>query len=196
MAPGQPGLAASAHGFFLPRWGLVPHWADHPRNGPPINARSETVFAKPAFREAVRRGRCLVPAQAFYEWKREGGAKQPFAIGAAGADVFAMAGIADRWRDPDTGDELDTLAILTCAPNAVMAAIHDRMPVILPESAWRAWLDPSLTEPGDLASLLAPCPAESLCAWPVGDAVNAVGNDGPGLLERASSGAPEQGSLF
>lgn len=194
-APGQAVAVAAPEGFLLPRWGLVPPWADPDAAGL-INARSETVFDKPSFRDAVRARRCLVPAQAFYEWRRQGRARQPFAFAVEDADVFAMAGILSRRRDGATGAEIDTLAILTCAANAVMAPVHDRMPVILPDSAWGAWLDPATQGPGGIADLLVPYPAQSMRAWPVGAAVNAVGNDGPSLLDRAEIAAPQQGSLL
>lgn len=179
------------------RWGLIPAWADDPKVGyKKINARSENVFDKPSFRESVRCSRCLVPVQAFYEWRRQGRARQPFAFGPEDADLFAMAGIAARWQDPATGGAVDSLAVLTCPPNELMAPIHDRMPVILSPDAWSGWLDSAETSPENLAPLLVPYPARSMRVWPVNPLVNSVANDGPELLERAGKPASRQGSLL
>ena len=168
------------------RWGLVPAWAKAPEGGPkPINARSEGVDTKPAFRSALRHGRCLIPATGFFEWKASGpkgpkGPKQPYYIYPAEGTFLAFAGLSDQ-REDETGP-LDTCAILTTTPNALMAPIHDRMPVILPEPAWEAWLNPRTPLP-DLLKLLRPCPSEALEAHAVGTEVGTVRNDHAGLIE-------------
>jgi len=195
LAPGQDIPAVASTGMAMRRWGLVPHWAKDPSVGfKMINARSETVFEKPAFREPVRVGRCLVPAQAFYEWKAGEQGKQPYAIGVADSDLFAMAGVSARWQDAETGEVVDSVAVLTCASNELMASIHDRMPVILPSEAWSAWLDPAVTKSEILAPLLVPFTARSMRAWTVSQAVNKVVHEGPELLERVD--VLRQGSLF
>jgi putative SOS response-associated peptidase YedK len=200
LAPGTDVLAVDGRGFTRRRWGLVPSWADDPGIGARlINARSETVFDKPSFREGARAHRLLVPAQAFFEWRREGRERTPFAFALDGAGCFAMAGIGARRTDPRTGEVLETLAVLTCPPNAVMARIHERMPVILPPDAWGAWLDPA-AERGELARLLAPYPAGAMRAWPVNRRVNSPVTDGPELLDPAPEDGPDappgQGSLL
>lgn len=187
VAPGLDVLVVASDGFVRRRWGLVPHWADDPKVGHKmINARSETVFEKPSFRDPVRTARCLVPAQAFYEWKREGGGRQPFATALKDSDVFAMAGIMAHWQSRKTGEIVDSMAVLTCAPNAALASIHDRMPVILPSDLWSDWLNPVNTDAAQLASLLVPYPAEKMRVWPVSPAVNRVASEGAELLSSSS----------
>jgi putative SOS response-associated peptidase YedK len=144
----------------------------------PINARSETVATSPMFRAALAKRRCIVPAAAFYEWRASPGGKEPFAIARADGDPLAFAGLWEGWRGPD-GEVLRTFAILTTAANGEMAALHDRMPVILEPETWPVWLGEA---EGDPASLLRPAPSGILCIWPVGRAVGNVRNDGPELL--------------
>jgi putative SOS response-associated peptidase YedK len=161
------------------RWGLVPSWAKDPASGPkPINARAEGILDKPTFRNVLKRGRCLIPASGFYEWKATPTGKQPFYIKPV-TGLFAFAGIADSWSGP--GGELETCANTTTRPNELMAPIHDRMPVILPKESWEAWLDPALS-PSAAVSMLIPFPAIEMLAYPVGAAVGRVENDGPELL--------------
>lgn len=170
------------HGDLL-RWGLVPPWAADLRFGARcINARAETVATQPAFREAFRQRRCLVPVSAFYEWKRAGKAKQPFAIGPAAGEALTLAGLWERWKSPD-GHWVATCAIVTGPPNAAVAALHDRMPVILGETDWPLWLG---ERAGDPAALLRPCPDDWLRIWPVSAAVNSVANKGADLLDPVS----------
>lgn len=190
IAPGSESLAIVApEGEKRPaylRWGLVPHWARDTNMGfAMINARSETVFEKSAFRDSILVSRCLIPAQAFYEWKIEGGKKQPYAVGLNDTDVFAMAGISALWEDHATGESVESFTVLTCAPNTLLKTIHDRMPVILPSDAWSDWLDPEAQDPEQIGLLLGPYPAEGMRIWPVGPSVNAIVNDSPNLLERA-----------
>ncbi|HEX2765300.1 MAG TPA: SOS response-associated peptidase [Candidatus Limnocylindria bacterium] len=162
------------------RWGFQPFWADGTREAPArswINARSETAWDSTAFGPALRAARCIVPADAFYEWDRSVSPRQPYAIGPArDGELLAMAGIwsATRHAPP-------TVAILTTAPNDLVAPIHDRMPVILPLDLVEDWLAADAS-PADLAPMLAPAPDTSLRIWPVSTAVNRVQADGPDLL--------------
>ncbi len=162
------------------RWGLVPSWSKDPASAyRMINARAETAPAKPSFRGPFRRQRALVPADGFYEWKREGETKRPFALRLASKEPFAMAGLWDRWKTPD-GGELLSFTILTTSANPLVSQVHDRMPVILPREAEGAWLDPTESETA-LKSLLVPYAGE-MEAVPIGKAVNNPRNDGPELL--------------
>jgi putative SOS response-associated peptidase YedK len=157
------------------RWGFRPPWADASRSW--INARAERAWDSPAFGPALRSRRCIVPADAFYEWDRRSSPRQPYAIGPAReGDLLAMAAI---WSPAHAAPP--TAAILTTRPNGLVAPIHDRMPVILDASAVDAWLDPE-TELGLVAALLAPAATEALRMWPVSTAVNRVAIDGPELL--------------
>lgn len=163
-------------------WGLVPPWAEDKKIGNRmINARSETVFSKPAFRKAAAARRCLVPASGFYEWQRTEKAKQPFYFHPRESDLMAFAGLWERWKEPD-GTWLLSCCLLTTAANADMEAIHHRMPVFLAPDAWSAWLDPA-TKADDLKPLLEPPPAERLARHPVSPAVNKPANDAADLLE-------------
>lgn len=173
------------------RWGLVPHWAKDERIGHKLNnARAEGMAEKPSFRQAVRRRRCILPASGFYEWQAvpaaQGGGKQPWYISPRTEPCFAFAGLFEAWRPPGSTDDNAwqlSCCIVTTAPNALMAPIHDRMPVILPREHWAAWLDRSLQEPAALAPLLAGLPAEAMQAWPVSRAVNRGTAEGAGLIE-------------
>lgn len=163
------------------RWGMVPHWAEHPGIGSRmINARAETVASSPAFRHSFRARRCIVPADGFYEWHRSPDGRQPFYITSAGGAPLAFAGLWSTWRDPATGLALLSCSILTTTPNELMAPIHDRMPVILAPEAWDTWLDPA-TDPGELQALLRPSDAD-LLAYRVALLVNSVRNQGPALV--------------
>lgn len=158
------------------RWGFQPSWADGDAGRSWINARAETAWDSPAFGPALRATRCVVPADAFYEWDRSASPRQPYAIGpAVDRDLLPMAAIwsATRHAAP-------TVAILTTAPNALVARLHNRMPVILPDDLLDEWLDPA-TAPADLAPMLTAAP-DALRMWPVSTAVNRVQVDGPELL--------------
>jgi len=178
----------------LLRWGLVPFWAKDAAIGySTINARAEEAAAKPAFREAVKRRRCLVPADAFYEWQRlNAKARQPYAIALRSGEPYAMAGLWERWQ-PREGAALETFTILTTDPNELLNPIHNRMPAILEPRDYPRWLDS-----GDPArppmDLLRPFPAEKMVAWPVSGRVGNVRNNDPQLLDRielaADRGAP------
>lgn len=169
----------------LMRWGLVPHWARDPAIGHKLNnARAEGLFDKPSFRQAARRRRCLLPASGFYEWQATPAGKQPWYVTPTepGA-LFAMAGLFEAWRPSEDADWLLSCCIVTTAANALMAPIHDRMPVMLERAQWDAWLDRRRQDPAEIASLLAPSAPETMRAWPVSKAVNRAGNDGPALIE-------------
>jgi len=170
------------------RWGLVPRWAKDPSIGARlINARAETLLEKRAFRDALKRRRCLLPADGFYEWMlMHGGIKQPLHIGMADGALFALAGLYDRWLPPD-GDALDTCTIVTTRANAHLAAQHDRMPVIIAPEDYERWLDVATEDIGDL---LVPYPADAMTSYPVSSRVNSVGNEDPELIERAAQEKP------
>lgn len=166
------------------RWGFVPYWAESPDSGPrSINARSETVAEKPAFRDSFRRRRCLVVGDGFYEWKRANGRKQPFYFALPSAAPFAMAGLWDRWSDGQRTER--TFAILTARANAEVAGVHDRMPMILPATAWEAWLDCSSESTDAARALLERPPPDGLLAHhAVSMRVNSPANDDSSLVVR------------
>ena len=154
------------------RWGLIPSWAGDPAMGMKlINARAETVAEKPSFRKPFRERRCLVPADGYYEWKREGSRKQPYHIRLNSERPFAFAGLWDRWTGAD-GQTIESCAILTTAPNERLASIHNRMPVILPPAAFEPWLDPGLQDAMSLIPFLTSYPANEMIAVPVSRLVN------------------------
>jgi putative SOS response-associated peptidase YedK len=169
--------------FALLRWGLVPFWAKDAKFGySTINARAEEAASKPAFREALKKRRCLVPADAFYEWmKPHAKLKIPYAIALTSGEPFALAGLWESWRPPE-GPPLETFTVLTTDPNEVTEPFHNRMPVILEPKDFDRWL-----EPGDPARppihLLRPYPAERMRACPVSTRVGDVRNNDPALLE-------------
>ena len=168
----------------LMRWGLVPHWAKDLKIGfSTINAMAETVDTKPVFREAFARRRCLVPIEAFYEWKKLGSKeKQPYAIALAGGGFMALAGLWENWKSP-AGEWVRSFTIITTTPNALCAEIHDRMPVILPPAIWPLWLGEDAGEPEQLKAVLRPYPAEDMTCWPVSARVSNVRNNDPSLIE-------------
>ena len=159
------------------RWGLVPSWAKDPAIGNRmINARSETAATKPTFRKPLRERRCLILADGFYEWKREGSRKQPYHIRLQNGEPFAFAGLWDRWHPPE-GQPLESCTILTTTPNEILQPLHDRMPVILPPSTYRLWLDPAVRGVESLQALLIPYPAAEMIAYPVSTRVNSPTNE-------------------
>lgn len=170
------------------RWGLVPFWAKDSNMGSTmINARSETAAGKPAFRAAFKRRRCLIPAEEFYEWQKTDTGKQPYALGMQDRAPFVMAGLWEHWQGAD-GSELLSATILTCAANDLVASIHDRMPVLLPEEHWQTWLDPT-SGLSTLQNLLQPLPSEAMRAWPVSRAVNNPRNQDFSLEESPTDGS-------
>lgn len=189
VAPGQmlPVVAQTGRGktIEIMKWGLVPTWAKDPNIGyRMINARAEGVFDKPAWRGPARHHRCLVPASGFYEWQERPGerSKQPFYIFPKGEEQFAFAGLYDTWSN-DEGDELWTYAIITTGANKQMTPIHDRMPVILDEHDWDAWIDPQIQERDPLEELLRPYPSGELEMYPVSADVNAVQHNDRHLVQ-------------
>ncbi len=188
VAPTQPAMVLRRHPetgerhLDVLRWGLIPHFTkDLKAARKPINARSETVASSGMFRGALAARRCLVPVDAFYEWRAMADGKQPYAIARQDGTPMAMAGLWEGWRAPD-GEVMRTFAILTTAANATMSALHERMPVILEPEDWPAWLGEEVVD--DLATLMLPALEGVLHLWPVSRAVNSVRNNGAELLDR------------
>jgi putative SOS response-associated peptidase YedK len=193
VAPTQPVVvvrAKSSDGSnreaALLRWGLIPAWASDPSIGNRlINARSETVAEKPAFRNALARRRCLVAADGFFEWKAEGKSKQPYFIHFSDDRPFAFAGLWECWEGPDHS-RIESCTILTTEANELMRPIHDRMPVIVPKSDYAAWLDSKRQDARTLLSLLAPYAGVGLEAFPVSQTVNNPRHDVPECVNKAA----------
>lgn len=189
IAPSQQVLAVrensgstSREGVML-KWGLLPSWAKDPSLGMKLmNARVETVAEKPSFRKAFRQRRCLVLADGFYEWQKDGKVKQPYYIRMRDERPFAFAGLWEHWID-DEGKVLETCALLTTEPNELMGPIHHRMPVILNVEGYDDWLDPNLQTVERLTPLLQSYPAEEMMAYPVGRLVNNARFDDPRCIE-------------
>lgn len=187
VAPTQPAMVVRRHPVTGARHldplslGLVPHFTTDLKSARrPINARSETAATTGLFRGALAARRCLVPADAFYEWRGMPDGKQPYAIARRDGTPLVFAGLWEGWRAPD-GEALRTFAVLTTRANATLAALHERMPVVLDPDDWAVWLG---EEAGDPGALLRPAPDDALHVWPVSRAVNSVRNDGPDLLDR------------
>ena len=170
--PKEPGRKLS-----LMRWGLIPSWAkDSSIAAQMINARSETAATKPAFRDPLASRRCIVPADGFYEWKRSGNAKRAYCFEVNDGELFAFAGLWDRWKDA-SGQWVKSCSILTTTPNAVTSAVHDRMPVILDRADYDLWLDPGMTDVEAVSEMLKPYNAGIMGCYPVSTRVNHVAND-------------------
>jgi len=183
--------------LVLMRWGLVPFWAKDTKIAySTINARAETLTTSSIYREAVKRRRCLVPADAFYEWQKiDAKNKQPYAIAMNDERLFAFAGLWDRWKDKQSGKWLDTYTIVTTDPNELMEPFHDRMPAILAPNDYQRWL--AYAEPPHLPiDLLRPYPAEEMKTWKVGKAVGNVRNNSPELLKPYESESAQTLSLL
>ncbi len=175
-------------------WGLVPRWADDPAIGNRlINARAETAATKPSFRDAFRRRRCLIPADGFYEWKRQGGGKQPYYIRLEDDRPFAFAGLWERWEK--AGAVIESCTILTTDANELLMPLHNRMPAILDREQFDRWLDPTIEDAKVLQPLLGPYPAERMIAYPVSTVVNSPRHDVAECIDKAPPGKV-QGSLF
>jgi putative SOS response-associated peptidase YedK len=203
VAPSQPipvvRLVDGKPSFALMRWGLLPSWVDEPKTFPLlINARGESVLDKPAFRNAMRRRRCLIPTDGFYEWQAgaAGGPKQAYVVrartsGDGGATPLAFAGLWETWTGPN-GEELDTATIVTTHANRTLAAIHPRMPVFVPPEAFDRWLDCNAVPAEEAASLIKPADDALLDAYPISPAVNRVANDSDALIAPISAQASFQ----
>ena len=167
------------------RWGLIPSWAkDKAIGNRMINARAEGVAEKPSFRRALRKRRCLVLADGFYEWKKTGPSKLPYYIRLKSGEPFGFAGVWERWAGPSE-ETIHSCAIITTTPNALMADIHHRMPVIVPREAEKHWLDPTVEEPQKVLPLLQPYSADEMEAYAVSTVVNSPRNDTSACIEPA-----------
>jgi len=186
IAPSQPVAVIMQNGerrLEACRWGLVPFWAKDPDIGNRlINARAETLAEKPAFKYSLVRRRCLIPADGFYEWRKEGNRRVPVYIRRRDGGLFAFAGLWDEWQSPD-GSPLRTCTIITTEPNALIAAIHDRMPAILKPEHEDLWLDGSLKDPARLLTLLQPYPEQELEAFAVSFRANNPNHDSPQCIQ-------------
>jgi putative SOS response-associated peptidase YedK len=223
IAPTQPvpivRLWEGKRQFALVRWGLIPPWVKDPRSFSVLfNARDDSILDKPSFRNAIRRRRCLFPADGFFEWMSQGGARRPFAVLPRGGGPIAFAGIWESWMGPN-GEEMETAAFVTTQANATLRPLHHRMPVVIPPAAFDVWLDADHGGLDAAMQLVVPAPDDFFVAHEVSAAVNRAANDSPDVLrpvtdaERAASAeaaprrgttsrgparniAPEQGSLF
>ena len=170
------------------RWGLVPSWSKEIGTAPLINARGESVAEKPSFRQSFKSRRCLVPADGFYEWRIEGKLKIPMFIRMRTKEPLVFGGIWDRWTAPD-GKAVDSMSIVTTGANRLIGQLHDRMPVILGQDDWEGWIKGT---PETAQTLIRPCPDDWLEYFTASRRVNAVGNDGPDLIDPAAHGPLEQ----
>jgi len=187
IAPTQPiGVVRLIEGkrqFALVRWGLIPSWVKDPKSfSLLVNARSESMADKPAFKAAMKYRRCLVPADGFYEWKAIGARKQPYYVRAKSGQPLAFAGLWETWTGPN-GEEMETAAIVTTHANRALAGIHERMPVIIPPEAFNLWLDCTNADAETAASLVMPASDKLLEAFEISTAVNRTANDDPRLIE-------------
>jgi putative SOS response-associated peptidase YedK len=192
IAPSQPIPVIPNDGTYkldFYHWGLIPSWTKVERLGKfnLINARSETAAEKPSFKNSLKRRRCLVLADGFYEWSdsSKGSGKTPYYFSMKDLSPFAFAGLWEIWHSPE-GDPLKSACILTTTPNELLKPIHDRMPVILAEEDYNNWLDPSEKNPGAYQSLLKPFPAELMQAYPVSTFVNSPKNNSPQCIQASS----------
>ncbi len=193
IAPSQPvlgvtGQAASRRVLWL-RWGLTPTWSRDGRPGP-INARSETVFARPMFRQAIRQRRCLVPADGFFEWTGKPPHRSPWHFSMKDGHLFAMAGIWEEWLSP-SGERTVSACLITTSPNSLIAPMHDRMPVIVRPEQESVWLDPAVTSQADLDSLMTPYDAEQMQAHQVSRAVSDPRVDSPECIRPLATEASD-----
>ena len=169
------------------RWGLIPAWVKDPRGfSLLINARGESLDEKPAFRSALRYRRCLFPADGFYDWRREGERARPYFVRPKTGGPMAFAGLWENWMGPN-GEEMETAAIVTTRANRMLAAIHPRMPVIVPPEGFNLWLDSGRVDAATAAVMIAPAPEDMLEEHEVSAAVNSAANDTPDLIAPVTS---------
>jgi putative SOS response-associated peptidase YedK len=184
------------HKFSTMRWGLIPSWAKDTSIGTrTLNARSETITTRPAFRDSIRAKRCLIPADGFYEWRKMGSVKQPYCFEVGVGEVFAFAGLWDEWTSPD-GEILESCTVLTTIPNSLVEDLHNRMPVIVPPDKYDVWLDPDVTDFNTIRDILNPYDANLMRRYPVSRKLN---NSKIADAEAASPvtiDTPTQGQLF
>jgi putative SOS response-associated peptidase YedK len=196
IAPTQPvpivRMEAGKRRFTLVRWGFVPAWVRDPREfSLLVNARGETVLDKPAFRNAMRRRRCLFPADGFYEWRTDRAGKRPYFVRPCRGGPIAFAGLWEVWMGPD-GEEVETACIITTTANRALAPIHDRMPVVIPPEAFDLWLDCAHVDAATAAALIVPAPENLFEAYEISPAINRAANDSPSLIEPL--GVPDAGA--
>jgi len=189
IAPSQPVAVipnTKEYRMDIFRWGLIPSWAkDAAIGNRMINARAESITEKPSFRTAIKKRRCLIPSDGFYEWmpSSDGKSKIPYYIRLSSAEVFAFAGLWDSWSSPD-GNTINSCTIITTQPNELVAPIHNRMPVIIPRKAYLTWLSLNEINPQIISDLLTPFPADHMEAYPVSRSVNDPKIDTPSLISR------------
>jgi len=197
VAPTQPVLTVRSESgkrrIKEMRWGLIPSWARDIKSGN-FNARSESITTTPSFRDLIHTNRCLVPADAFYEWQRTGAVKQPFAFEIGDGKLFAFAGLWDEWKDPN-GRAIQSCTILTTEANELVAELHDRMPVILSPEQYAAWLN-SQTPLHEVLALLKPFDSRAMHKYPVSTRLNNSQNEGEDVAARIAIEVPAQGRLF
>ncbi len=193
VAPTDPAVVVverpgGPRGVTVFHWGLIPHWADSPASASRhINARLETVATSPAFRDALARRRCIVPADAFFEWTRAGAKRQPHLIRRDDRRPLAFAGLWSSWRARPDAEPRRTFTIITTRANESIAPLHDRMPVALDPADWARWLDPTPRPDGELLAMLERSDDEAYETFPVQPLVNNVRNQGPALIERVET---------
>jgi len=198
IAPTQPIVAVrrdkegKREGALL-HWGLIPFWAKDPTIGAKmINARAESVADKPAYRQAIRKRRCLIPADGFFEWKKTGSKKQPYYISAADGNPLTFAGLWETWHDKQNDDRIESCTIITTDPNDTLKELHNRMPVVLPRDAWDQWLDVEHVDAEQAAKLLEPAPNDGWSVYPVSRRVNSPANDDASILDAVEQADEEQ----
>ncbi|HMA70766.1 MAG TPA: SOS response-associated peptidase [Xanthobacteraceae bacterium] len=198
VAPTQPvpivRINTGARSFALVRWGLIPSWVKDPRNFALLNnARGETVNEKPAFQNAMRRRRCLFPADGFYEWRADGAHRRPYLVRPHSGGPIAFAGLWETWIGPN-GEEVETACIVTTTANRGLAPIHDRMPVVIAPEAFDLWLDCARVDATTAAALIVPAPDNLFEAYEISTAVNGTANDSAALIEPVGRSATTAGS--
>lgn len=168
-------------------FGLILHWAKSSKNIS-VNARVESIFAKPSFKSSIRQRRAIIPVNGYYEWQQKGKIKQPYYITPTQSDYFALGAIWDEWLDNDSGEIITSSAIITTSPNEALAKIHDRMPVMIPKEYWSAWLDESVQDIKEISTLMHPAPSELTKAYPVSTRVNTPANNDASLILEKPTG--------